>query len=262
MGWLYARIGQTCKEGLHVQVNLPSEEEPNAEADLSKVKEPYARVKLSSVKEANALVGLRTLLNGAQLEFHAMVRIYFKYLFLLADPYDDENEYFALKHPNIFQKFQLRNLDATLDQLLVANLRFLKTYVHPNKVKHSLANLGLEADVDFILDVVVALFEALKSPHSLGNFQAIVGQVLLELQGIRGANSDDQALAAPDLNLPANFPAAVYDSWVGEIAGNNATELCYYTSNLLAFRVIPRIIGQMLECDKDDRYERALDFAE
>ncbi|KAJ1971874.1 hypothetical protein H4R34_005600 [Dimargaris verticillata] len=127
-------------------------------------------------------------------------------------------------------------------------------------IKHSLANLGLEAGVDFILDVIVALFEALESGHLLDNFRAIADQVLSELQSKHGANSDDQAPAALDITLPINFHAVVYN-WLYEMVGEDTTKLRYYLSNLLAFQVIPRIIGQMLESDKDHTYERALDFA-
>ncbi|KAJ1976911.1 hypothetical protein H4R34_003798 [Dimargaris verticillata] len=259
MGWLYARIGQTCKEGLHVQVNLPSEEESHAQVDLFSTKEPYAQVDLSSVKGVNGLVGLRTLLDGTQLELRAMVRTTFIYRYSRASGNNGHAEFFKELYTNILQKYPLPKMDVPLDVLQSINNIFGENYVHPNKIKHNLANLGLTLSVDDALVLVEALFEALKSSNLLANFQTIVEEALSEPQGNQGENSNDQATMTKDpVKLP-NHRANTYTSLRDEIAGNDADKLRYYLSSLLVFDIIPHIIGQMFEKGQD---KDALKFAE
>ncbi|KAJ1983980.1 hypothetical protein H4R34_000940 [Dimargaris verticillata] len=267
--------------GLRTRLGLPSMEKLYPQVDQLNEKEPHAQV------------GLRTLLDCAQIEFRATFTTVLSYYLSRDGVKNSSPQEYVDTYPNLFQKFTLAGSDIPTDSLqkIKANIQY--KYVLARSTSHSLANLALNSDVTFILKVIVALFEALESPQLLENFRAIAEQMWPELQDDQGVNSNDLAPTAADPAQSDNFHAIakqllsklqgnqgassnshvptamdpsrsypfyvfMYRIWLEIIGGNDVNQLRYYLSHMLAFRVIPHIIGQMIE---HGQHAKALELA-
>ncbi|KAJ1974904.1 hypothetical protein H4R35_003398, partial [Dimargaris xerosporica] len=234
------------------------------------------------------LVGLHTLLDGAQIEYRAMILNFIDYLNDLAqnvidddsyeddmdaddndgdinmdDDDDDANSYERF-YPELFQKYIFRELDwqSLVDQQIIEAIQ--DECVPPDQVRHSLANLGLTSGTKYIVKAVAELFNVLNSHDLLNNFQAIVSLSSQELQGDLAKSATRKPLVKIGRVLSKKFRAFTNHFWLNVIGRGNVDQLRYYLRNLLAFDVIPRIIGQVLESRKHNvkAFAKALELAE
>ncbi|KAJ1978799.1 hypothetical protein H4R35_001759, partial [Dimargaris xerosporica] len=118
-------------------------------------------------------------------------------------------------------------------------------YLSPARVKHSLANLGLNCNMDYLFDVVEALFYVLNSLKLMDNFRAVADQIAQEQQEMHSADSSDPAIA--NQVRPQDFRVFMNQFWLEFIGRGGVKQLRYYLFNFLAYDVIPRILGQVLE---------------
>ncbi|KAJ1969624.1 hypothetical protein H4R34_006145, partial [Dimargaris verticillata] len=94
--------------------------------------------------------------------------------------------------------------------------------------------------------------------------ETIVGSVPDEPQGNQTVVLPDQKQKAAALALTKKYRAFMNWFWLEVIGGGEKKRLSYYLSNMLAFDVIPRIIGQALESgsrDNNGNYGTALEIA-
>ncbi|KAJ1981691.1 hypothetical protein H4R34_001973 [Dimargaris verticillata] len=213
---------------------------------------------LLPVQGSPTAVGLHTLIDGAQIELRRMTRSLLMHLASISWDANNQPSPVEKTFPDWFQKYTFR--DQAIPQFVDPwiDVTFYTAQVSPNSVKHSLANLGQEYGINPIIAVVKALIGVVNSPDLLVNFQTIVrtaAPVHLDEQGV---DSADRTSTAIDQALPTDFRAFMLQFWL-EVVGNDKTEqLHYFLSNLLAFDVIPRIIGQQLE---SHRHAEALTLA-
>ncbi|KAJ1975206.1 hypothetical protein H4R34_004424 [Dimargaris verticillata] len=230
------------------------------------------RLKLPAIRGMPDFVGLHTLLDGAQLDFRKLFYDYCTYFKHSASNGQSWQDRMDLRYPDRFLAYPLRNVAMPP---LTTSCRDFPLDMKPitsNKIKHGLVNLGhaspgLKPDIQHIIDVVTAFFEALGSLKLLANFKDIVKQASKDFQDSQFLASTDPPSITPGQLLSKEFRAFVYQFWVEVIGNNNEERLRYFLHNLLAFHVIPSIIGQVLESDKSvepdepGRYDDTLELA-
>ncbi|KAJ1984397.1 hypothetical protein H4R34_000660 [Dimargaris verticillata] len=97
----------------------------------------------------------------------------------------------------------------------------------------------------------------------LKEFEAMVQSEQDKLQADQNVVSTDQTEEAAALALSKKFRAFLDQFWLEVIGGGEKEQLSYYLGHMLAFSVIPRILGQVLESGKQDNgnYDKALELA-
>ncbi|KAJ1975702.1 hypothetical protein H4R35_003029 [Dimargaris xerosporica] len=143
--------------------------------------------------------------------------------------------------------------------------------IRPNDVKHSLANLGLKFNNGYIVGVVGEFFKVLGNGDLRKSFETIADLSAQEPSTIEDVASTEKDPAEEARMLQIReHRGYLYDLWLKVIDHDEKNQLRYYLENLLAYNVIPRIIGQVLESDiyeidlklaKQHKYEMALDLA-
>ncbi|KAJ1976524.1 hypothetical protein H4R34_003951 [Dimargaris verticillata] len=241
------------------------------------------KLDLPDVMGLSAEVGLRTLLDGAQLEYRGLTGKFLEYIYFVVSNENSKQEYFVDHFPGLFQNDLFWELDLPPFVASWISIQLQEHDIPPNNVQHSLANLGLTSGPKYIVGVIKALFAMLKNKDDLlKEFEAMVQQVPEEPQGDQDVASTDQASAAivgsePDeaqvdqvvvltdqkqkeraQALSREFRAFIDRFWLEVIGGGKKEQLCYFLSNMLAFDVIPRILGQVLE---SGNYDKALELA-
>ncbi|KAJ1974704.1 hypothetical protein H4R34_004619 [Dimargaris verticillata] len=232
------------------------------------------RLKLPAIRGLSDFVGLQTLLEGAHLEYRVITCDFLDFLNPVALEMDEDQDFFEINDLGQLQEDEIENMDENQDFLgtnypdrfrkdLFQDVTipeyvfpwfdsgFNEVFIHPNQVKHSLANIGLSFDVNSIVDVIKALFEALNSPKLLTNFQAIAEQSFLTQYGNQALDWTNQASVIAEVK-PENFRAFMHRFWLEVIGGNDEHQLRYFLCNMLAFDTIPHIIGQALESGKKE----------
>ncbi|KAJ1966499.1 hypothetical protein H4R35_006974 [Dimargaris xerosporica] len=204
---------------------------------------------LPAMAGPSTVVGLHTLLEGAQLEYRGMTRNFIAYLDAVASGSTAGQAAFELDFPDLFQSHRFRKQDLPPFVMPWLEVEFDEKPVAPDSVKHSLANLGLTCGTRYIAEAVKALLEMLFSPDLLANFRAIAGLGPAEQQGA----------ASTDPVQPRNYQAFMRRLWLEVIGGGNVGQLRYYLGNLLANDVVPGIISQVL---RSGRHAEALELAE
>ncbi|KAJ1979421.1 hypothetical protein H4R35_001528 [Dimargaris xerosporica] len=214
---------------------------------------------LTAMTGSPELVGLHTLLDGAQIEYRAMVSYFHQYLTTLARNNGNDQKHWESQYPDLFLKYSFRELDwqSLVDLQVVAKIQSVDA--SPGQVKHSLANLGRTSGTKYIVETVVELANMLFSPDLLEKFPATVDSVSQVQQTDQDMELADQSPAATGQAPPMDHRAFMHWFWLNVIGGGNADQLRYYLCNMLTFSIIPRIVGQVLESDKPGK---ALELAE
>ncbi|KAJ1973163.1 hypothetical protein H4R35_004260, partial [Dimargaris xerosporica] len=193
------------------------------------------------------LVGLHTLLDGVQVPLRQMA--YSSQLYLWDKRLGNSKlpDYFESTYPQLFGKYPFPDV-TTLDFALPwINVQLTEVTVSPDRLKHSLFNLGRNLGVERTVGVIAAFFEVLRSDGLLNAFQVKVEQVQKEYDDSQNVEPPNQSSMTPDQVLALKYRAYVYRFWLEVIGNNNVNQLRYYLRNLLVFQVIPGIIGQVLE---------------
>ncbi|KAJ1979985.1 hypothetical protein H4R35_001301 [Dimargaris xerosporica] len=205
---------------------------------------------LRNLQQPPNLVGLHTLLDGAQLEYRGTTSSFLAYFYFskLGDTGQLDND--ELHFPDLFNLYRFRDL--VLPEFVEPwiDVTFSQDKVSPNWVKHGLINLGRKPDVSYIVDVVEAVLEVLHGSDLLTNFRTIAGLPAQEQQDDQSTGSDSQTLMATVPEQPMDFPTFMHRFWATIIGGNDIHKLRFFLINLLAFNVIPGIIAQTLESNK------------
>ncbi|KAJ1980890.1 hypothetical protein H4R35_000932 [Dimargaris xerosporica] len=183
------------------------------------------------------------------MNFRKITLMFLKYVYHSARGITNVPNKFDAKYPDLFLKYPFRNVAIPSFAEPWVELSYIGANVSPNEVKHSLANLGVKPNIERIVGVVVALFEAVYSDNLLKNFQVITDSVMPVQKDIQGTSSPNQGSEVTIEVRPENFRAFVCQFWLQVIGNNNVVQLRYFLSNLLAFNVIPGIIGQVLESE-------------
>ncbi|KAJ1976854.1 hypothetical protein H4R35_002521, partial [Dimargaris xerosporica] len=207
------------------------------------------------------LLGLYTLLEGAQLDYRKMTFSILAYLHHKATGNESDQRQFELEYPDRFHHNLLK--DVTMPEFAKpwTDIELAREDIPLSRVKHSLINLGLKSDINHIVDVITALFTILDSDDLLKNFETIAGFTST-------GTESSQAVKATGKRFSREVRALMDRVWFEVIGSNNVDRLRYYLRNLLALHVIPGIIGQVLESAKngDDvdlaKYDDALKLAE
>ncbi|KAJ1982928.1 hypothetical protein H4R35_000054 [Dimargaris xerosporica] len=217
--------------------------------------QPFADIRqklgLSSTQVSPNLVALYILVEGAQIELRRMTRSMLMHLSCITIGVKDKPTPVETQYPDLFQEYSFREQDIPplVDEWIYTT--FKTHQVSPARVKHSLSNLGREADVDSIIAMVEALFAMLNSKDLLDAFKATIKLILPGQQGNQAMNSTNQASAVMDPAQSQDFRPFMLWFWSEFVSGGTAKQLSYFLSNLLAFDVIPRIIGQALEARQE-----------
>ncbi|KAJ1972797.1 hypothetical protein H4R34_005287 [Dimargaris verticillata] len=168
--------------------------------------------------------------------------------------------------PDLFLAYPFRNVAIPKFVRSWKLPRFHRKPISPNRIKHGLVNLGLvnsdhKPDITRIVDVVKSLFEAIGSGNLLTNFQDLAKEASKDYQASKNLALTNPSAITPGQLLSKKLHALIYRFWVEVIGGNNEKQLRYYLRNLLAFNVIPGIIGQVLGSSKSSEYDDALELA-
>ncbi|KAJ1970735.1 hypothetical protein H4R35_005690, partial [Dimargaris xerosporica] len=216
------------------------------------------RLDLPVIQGSPTLVGLRTLLEGAQIEYRGMAVSFLMYLRYKNLNSFARQEVLEINYPDLFRKYPFRSLTVPpyVHRWFDTEYSILDISIY--RVKHGISNLGLKSDMGHIVDVIVAFFEMLDSPDLLTNFQTVAAPISPEQQGNQGMGSTNQASMTPGQWLSKEFRAFMHRFWLDVIGGGNIEQLRYYLGNMLAFSVIPHTIARVLECG---RYAVALELA-
>ncbi|KAJ1971009.1 hypothetical protein H4R34_005878 [Dimargaris verticillata] len=192
---------------------------------------------LPDMAGSSTQVGLRTLLDGAQLEYRGITHSFISYLSFAASDPTGGRDTFELDFPDLFQKYTFQQLDLPPFVAPWLEVEYDERAASPDNVMHSLINLGSRSGNKYIVAVIKALFEMLGSPELLASFQALVGPV-------PGAQQ--------------NFRAFMHQLWLEVIGGGKGDQLQCFLGNMLAKDVIPGIVSQML---RSGRHAEALSLA-
>ncbi|KAJ1972449.1 hypothetical protein H4R34_005404, partial [Dimargaris verticillata] len=204
---------------------------------------------LNRVPGSSDFVGLHTLLDGAHLEYRKITWDFLTYLNPVDSSQRAERDYLETNYPDRFQTYFRRKVVIPSFVNEWFDTDFNHRGVLLSEAKHSLANLGLNPDVDHIVDVVTALFEALDSPKLLENFRTITTQSFPTLQDGRAVDWTVQASQLAQLK-PTTFRAFMHRFWLDVIGGNDEHQLRYFLCNMLAYDVIPHMLAQVLQSGK------------
>ncbi|KAJ1981503.1 hypothetical protein H4R34_002055 [Dimargaris verticillata] len=210
------------------------------------------RMLLEDTERLPHLIGLRTLLDGAQLEFRAMARSVLKYIAAHHSGSKNERTDHERNYPDVYLKFPFPENDIPSLVSSWANANFGLDMIPTSNVNHGLVKLGRDSGIDQLFDVIDAFFDVLNSRHLLNNFMVIVMQVMRE-------ERSSQAQLVPGRVQPEEFPVFLHWFWLVYIGGGNAQQLRYFLHNLLTFTVIPHILGEVLASGK---HIMALDLVE
>ncbi|KAJ1971148.1 hypothetical protein H4R35_005439 [Dimargaris xerosporica] len=193
-------------------------------------------------------LGLRTLLEGAQIELRSTVKKFHDYLNSHSRRRDD----FDLEYPDLFQQYPFHGLgqpDYFYPQIYANGEMH---YVDWNSVKHSLGFLSRDYLVANILLVVKALFACLNSDKLLLNFNTIIKQASAEKQGDQDLALNNRAPTTAGSHKLEDYRPIIYKFWLEIIGGGEIKQLRYYLTNLLTYNVTPFIMYWMLEAGKTD----------
>ncbi|KAJ1977823.1 hypothetical protein H4R34_003438, partial [Dimargaris verticillata] len=210
-------------------------------------------------------VGLRTLLVGAQFEYRTMFALVLRHFKKQDDDITANSNYLKKAYPDLNWNGILQKQEAPqFENPPMSNI--MKPFeINPIHIYHSLANLGLTSGPKYIVQVIEALFAMLKNKDDLlKEFEAMVQSEQNELQDSQDVVSTDQTEEAAALALTKEYRAVMNRFWLEVIGGGEKKRLSYYLSNMLAFNVIPRILGQVLDSGSRDngKYNKALKLAE
>ncbi|KAJ1979815.1 hypothetical protein H4R34_002687, partial [Dimargaris verticillata] len=210
---------------------------------------------LSPLSGLSDFVGLHTLLDSAQLDFRKTTIMFLLYLTADLGNIDRGKILFELTYPDLFLKYPLQNKGLPDFAKPWVATQYVNPIIRTKDLKRSLVNFGIvnagqKPDISRIVGVVKALFEVLDSDNLLDNFLAITKEASDDFE-------DSQTLAAANPQsitdgqlLSKNFRAFVYQFWVEVIGSNNKEQLRYYLRSMLAFVVVPPMIGHVLESGK------------
>ncbi|KAJ1979459.1 hypothetical protein H4R35_001503, partial [Dimargaris xerosporica] len=212
---------------------------------------------LPNVKGSPTLVGLHTLIDGAVIEYRALTLKVSNYLKPSAtNSLFGQNTYEEM-YPDLFQKYKFRELDQEALVMLPAESGCERLY--PNGISHSLANLGLTFKTKYLVTVVEMLFDILSELDLLENFQSMVNSASQGQQAGQNKETASQTSIEAAGTIVKSSRALMSQFWLKVINGNDSKMLRYYLCNMLAFDVIPRMIGQVLV--SDTRGDKALKLA-
>ncbi|KAJ1961951.1 hypothetical protein H4R35_007398, partial [Dimargaris xerosporica] len=205
------------------------------------------RLGLPPVRGPPTLVGLRTLLDGAHFEFRGMAFNFLEYFQAISLDTDDSRLYYEAIYPDLFLKYSFQDMAIPNFVKPWINVEFSVEDIPPDSVRHSIAKLGLDASITQLGSVVEALFAVLSSPDLLDNFRTITTRMFPKQQRSQGAHPVNPAPTPANPAKHQQLYAFMHQLWLEVIGGGNLDQLRYYLCNMLAFDVIPSLLGQVLE---------------
>ncbi|KAJ1984409.1 hypothetical protein H4R34_000672 [Dimargaris verticillata] len=209
-------------------------------------------------------VGLRTLLDGAQVEYRAMFALVLRHFESQDNDITAASKSLDTYYPDIYQNgLSQERKPPQFEYPPMFNIRY-PFVIDTKDISPSLADLGRMSQPEYIVGVIKALFAMLKNKDDLlKEFEAMVQSEQDELQDSQDVISTDQTEEAAALALTKKHRAFMNRFWLEVIGGGEKERLSYYLSNMLAFDVITRILGQVLESGKQNNgnYDKALEIA-
>ncbi|KAJ1983860.1 hypothetical protein H4R34_001002 [Dimargaris verticillata] len=141
-------------------------------------------LKLQPASGRVTLIGLQTLLEGAWLELRGVSRLFSLYLNADIDLHDN----YQRQHPDLFQKYKFRkeNVEALIGPWI--KIEYTTVETQPNLIKDFLLDLGQNPSVNYIVNVIKALFAMLSSNYLLTDFRTILKQKLDQRESNRGVD--------------------------------------------------------------------------
>ncbi|KAJ1971309.1 hypothetical protein H4R34_005784, partial [Dimargaris verticillata] len=265
--WLLATVATVATANLTSAVHVPGgDDTKSAEQQVEVLEGELNHPKIKLFKKLRtylklpmtdiplAQFGLKTFLDGTQVELRGMFRHFCQYLNA-----DTTGRLKAkLEHPDWFEKFTFQKDDPQPMGPCIG-MEFKTIRGPPNLFTGFLFNIGQEFDIDYIVNVIKALFVELNCGDLLVNFQTIAEETWHKQQNNQDVVSSNQAMMATKPALDKKASASTLNFWLKVIGGGKVEQLRYYLTNMLVFDTIPLIIGQVLE--STDKY-KAVDLAQ